>query len=1110
MSNDPSSREQAGQVERLHRQVQQLQEQLEQERHDHCGALASLRDSEHRIDQWMQRILEHSTDGINVAEFDPKTKARRLVLCNDRYVEMSGRSLRELLDVPDLNALSPPLYSRPMEGKEQFDCIVQGRPFCGRASWARPDGQSNIFEYSASPVRVGDKFYIVGVDRDVTKQEQAGEALRQSQLTTRALLNASHDRAFLITPEGRMLAANETGAEVLGLTCEEAVGRVCYDFFTPDVGARRRAAIEEACRTGLPTPDLSWRDGRLIDSTVYPIRDVDGEVRSLAVFGRDITEQHEALQALRSSERRFRELFEKAPLVILEADQSKTPPVVLRANARACEVYGYTEEEFRNLPMPELVAGDQVSKIGEVAAALAQQKAVSVMSRNRRKDGSVFIIRLFATPVPQSDPPRAILMVEDITELEQAQAALREAGQRLQGVIDNSLDTIFEVDLNGNLTLVNEAAVRQSGAAREQLLGANIAQFLGHEAQGQVFGLLRKMREGQWLEQPFRVDARSPAGEPLPLELTVSGVYHDGNLTAIQGIARDITEHLRQEQALRDGEKAERELRQRLTALHEILAELTMEETFDSLCLRTVELGRQGLGFDRLSLWFVSLDTGEFHGSFGTDECGRTRDERDRGGTLAQDPTWLQATMEAFRHERDVPLLNNEGEEVGRGEHVYVSMAAGQQRIGCITADNLLHHRPFTAGDELVLMLYATAVGHLCYRKRAEQALRESEQAERQLRERLRVLQETTIGLSQANGFDDFCRQAVEAGRDSLGFDRVGLWFMMPDGHRIQGSFGTDESGRTRDERQCAFAPPEGSPTADILRTRARFLARENCLRPTQDVQETKFADVLTAALWDGREVIGFLTADNLLHRRPFTHADRLVLQLYASALGPFCTRLRTLEALRDSERKLQGLATRLMNAREDERRRLARDLHDSLGQRTIALGYALKAAAGEVGDIPSLATAQRHCNDLVKEIRAICHGLYPPTLEAMGLAAALRQMATDCRQADIRTRVTIAKGLAQRRFEPEVEIALYRIGQEAIHNALKHGQAKALSLSLSLAGTTLRMTLQDDGQGFDATAQDHTGMGLKTMKERARAIGGTLEITSRPGRTKIVVCVQA
>lgn len=207
------------------------------------------------------------------------------------------------------------------------------------------------------------------------------------------------------------------------------------------------------------------------------------------------------------------------------------------------------------------------------------------------------------------------------------------------------------------------------------------------------------------------------------------------------------------------------------------------------------------------------------------------------------------------------------------------------------------------------------------------------------------------------------------------------------------------------------------------------------------------------------------------------------------------------------TEQTLQALHQQLMNTREDERRRLARDLHDSIGQRTIAMSYALQTVMDDLGQAPEgLLSAQRHCNDLIRETRAICHGLYPPTLESLGLPAALRQVADDCRQAGVRTRVNIAKGLARRRFPDEIEIALFRITQEALHNALRHGKPAAVSVSLAVMGKTLRLTVRDNGCGFDPAVNSGKGLGLNTMRERARAIGGELEVTSRPGRTQVVV----
>ncbi|MCD6303762.1 MAG: PAS domain S-box protein, partial [Planctomycetes bacterium] len=198
-------------------------------------------------------------------------------------------------------------------------------------------------------------------------------------------------------------------------------------------------------------------------------------------------------------------------------------------------------------------------------------------------------------------------------------------------------------------------------------------------------------------------------------------------------------------------------------------------------------------------------------------------------------------------------------------------------------------------------------------------------------------------------------------------------------------------------------------------------------------------------------------------------------------------------DALRAAHRKL-------VEAREAERKRLARELHDAVGQELVAL----KMLIGD-GDPP----AAQQCARLIREVRRVCHGLYPPALDSLGLAAALRQLARSC-PAAVGIELRCPPELLERRFAPAVEIALFRVAQEAVQNALKHSGAKTIELALELRDGQVHLAVRDDGCGFDPAEKAGQGLGLHTMTDRCQALGGSLRVDSSPGRTEIRAIVPA
>jgi len=217
---------------------------------------------------------------------------------------------------------------------------------------------------------------------------------------------------------------------------------------------------------------------------------------------------------------------------------------------------------------------------------------------------------------------------------------------------------------------------------------------------------------------------------------------------------------------------------------------------------------------------------------------------------------------------------------------------------------------------------------------------------------------------------------------------------------------------------------------------------------------------------------------------------------------------LRGISERKRAEEALRAAHRRLVNAREEERKRLARDLHDAFGQTLIALGFDLAnirkehAATLDPPTAEALAALSRRCGELIQDVRQMSYGLYPATLEQFGLAAAIRQLASICGLAKVNATIRCSKAAEHARFPSDVEIALFRIAQEAVNNALRHAQCEQIEVRLGCSRGRLVLRILDDGVGFDPEEAVGKGLGLTSMHDRAQAVSGELRIASRPGRT--------
>lgn len=220
---------------------------------------------------------------------------------------------------------------------------------------------------------------------------------------------------------------------------------------------------------------------------------------------------------------------------------------------------------------------------------------------------------------------------------------------------------------------------------------------------------------------------------------------------------------------------------------------------------------------------------------------------------------------------------------------------------------------------------------------------------------------------------------------------------------------------------------------------------------------------------------------------------------------------------VRDRTAEVQALFTRLVSAQEEERRRMARDIHDQLGQQITAVRMHLDVLAGHLHQNLSVASqairTQRLAEELDRSIDFLTWDLRPAALDHLGLAAALDTLCTGWSQRfgiSVDVDVEDVEGL---RLSHDKEANLYRLAQEALHNVLKHARATHVSVLLHRRGDGLRFVLEDNGCGFVLEeARPRPGsssLGLVSMSERAALIGGHFTIKSEPGRgTTVFVSV--
>jgi PAS domain S-box-containing protein len=350
-------------------------------------------------------------------------------------------------------------------------------------------------------------------------------------------------------PAGNIIAINETGAQRLGMKPDELVGSCVYDWFPAELAVQRRAWGDKVVASGRGVRFSDQRGGMFFDIAVYPILDQDRRFERAVIFGRDITEQHVAQEALQLEKRKFESLCEHAPFGMVKVGKNGEFQYI---NRKFEEMFGYdlsdipTGKEWLRVAYPD----DRYRT--EVIRAWIDDRAQAQIGQPRDrvfdvqcKDGTKKTIHFTSVELDLGDD---LTTVEDITDRLATQAALRQSEERFRAIFEAAPDCIFIKDVAFRYTHVNPAMEKLFGITASEMIGRTdetlFADTLGYDT--------------------AEIDLRILCGEPVEEEhaITVKGVSmtfsvlkspmydNGGRMIGVCGIARDITERKRADQAM--------------------------------------------------------------------------------------------------------------------------------------------------------------------------------------------------------------------------------------------------------------------------------------------------------------------------------------------------------------------------------------------------------------------------------------------------------------------------------------------------------------------------------------------------------------------------------
>ncbi len=308
---------------------------------------------------------------------------------------------------------------------------------------------------------------LLSIVTDITEQKRVDEAFRESERKTKALLNATLDKAMLIDKDDKIIAVNKAMAKAFDKTPEELIDKKAFDLLPRELAKERKKKFEEAVKSGTVVRFVDHREDRWYDNSIYPIFDEKGKISQYAVFSHDITEKRKSEEKLKESEDRFHRFAEASTEGIAIAING----IIQDVNNRLTELTGYSKEELIDSPMLMIVHhDDQKLVVRNVKAGYEGTYEFRIL----KKDGNTLHVEAQGSEITYEGKNARISRIYDISERKRAEETLKSSEERLKIIFDSAPDAIYLTDLKGICIDANKVAENMLGYEKKEVIGKNL------------------------------------------------------------------------------------------------------------------------------------------------------------------------------------------------------------------------------------------------------------------------------------------------------------------------------------------------------------------------------------------------------------------------------------------------------------------------------------------------------------------------------------------------------------------------------------------------------------------------------------------------------------
>jgi PAS domain S-box-containing protein len=1035
---------------------------------DRHRAQEALIESEGRFRQ----LVEHAADALFLHD------KGKIIEVNQQACDSLGYAREELLKmaVADLEvAISSHDLQKSWGHKLKSPVTIRG-------VHRRKDGSTFPVEVRAGDIIYGGRHLRLALVRDITERLKIEEAYRQSEMKYRTLVEAAPSGISIIGKDGRYKYLNTKFEKIFGYTLDDIpTGREWFPKAFPDSSYREMVISDWKKEFKNPkmgevrprTFRVTCKDGTV---KVIDFRSVALATGDWLIFYEDISKRVQVEEALAKSEEQYRLLVNQIPAVVFKGYADGRVEFFDR---KIESLTGYNKEDFdagrlkwTDLILPEDAPGAREA----VLKALRGNGSYVREYRIRKKDDGILWIQgrgqIFCNAPGQIDYISGVLF--DISERKLVEEALRQSELKYRTLVEQIPAVVFQGYMDWSIDYFDSKIEVLTGYAKEdfdsrRLKWADLIPAEEMDYVRQTFVEALKTDRSYVREHRIRKKNGEYAWVQCRGRIFCDA---DGKAEYVRGVVFDITARKKGEGALKESEARYRLLAENVSDVI-WTADMNLKLSYVSPSSKLLigfspeEVIQQGL---EAILTPVSLEQIRF--IFAEEMLALIQEPRDPSRSriielelIRKDGSIVWAEVKASflwdEHERPVGILGV-SRDISKRKQVELALRRREAILEAVS---------FAAGKFLQTASWEKDIQNILGR------LGQSADASR-----------VYIFENHLNGTGDLLTSqryewvapGIEPQIDNLEMQNIS-W---------------REAGFGRWEEQL-------SQGQLIVGHAWEFPPSEQELLTSQDIKS-----ILLVPIFVGPQWWGMIGLDECRNEREWSPAELEALKTAAGTLGAAILHERAEQALRKSERKLRSLTAQLLSAQENERKRLAAELHDELGHALLILKLSIRSLEKQLTPEQTSFTQEfkkmgRFIAETIKGVRRLYLDLSPGDLEDLGLTEALRSMVEDVASLQKKIKWEVILDNLDGLFSLPVQTAIYRVVQEALTNIGKHAKAKNVSIVAKRGNQWISIIIEDDGAGFETAKVLDTkrSLGLLTMEERVKILGGTFTLWSQKKR---------